>query len=134
MAWWDDYLDAWNAHDGQKVVSFMTPDAVYADVAIAEEHKGHSEIATWVDDMADTLSSDYSFEAVSAFDTKDGYALEWIMKGTHDRSNEQLPATGKPFAIHGASVGQLEKGKIKRNTDYWNFGEFLMQVGMMPPG
>ena len=132
MAWWDDYLDAWNTHDGQTVVSFMTSDAVYADVALGVEHKGHNDIASWIDEMADTLSSDYRFDPVSGFDNGDGYALEWVMKGTHDRTSEQMPATGKPFAIHGVSVGTLENGKIKKNTDYWSLGEFLMQIGVMP--
>lgn len=133
MAWWDDYLDAWNTHDGKTIVSFMTPDAVYTDVALGEEHKGHADISAWIDTMAETFSSDYSFEPVSAFDNGSGYALEWVMRGTHDRSGPQMPATGKPIAIHGVSVGTLEDGKISKNTDYWNMGEFLVQIGVMPP-
>ena len=132
MAWYDDYLAAWDTHEGQKVVSFMTPDAVYTDVALGEEHKGQADIATWIDGMADTLSSDYRFEPVSGQDNGSSYALEWVMRGTHDRANAQLPATGKQFAIRGASVGTLRDGKIERNTDYWSMTEFLIQIGVMP--
>ena len=39
------------------------------------------------------------------------------------------------FTIWGVSVGRLEGGRIKENTDYWNMVEFLTQVGLMPaPG
>jgi hypothetical protein len=43
-----------------------------------------------------------------------------------------LPATGRKFAVRGVSVGRLEGGKIKENTDYWNMVELLSQLGMLP--
>ena len=131
MAWYDDYLEAWDSHDGERIASFMTPDATYTDVALGETHTGRQDIAGWINSMVDHLSTDYRFEPGFVVATDRAYALEWVMKGTNDRG-EQLPATGKPFAIRGVSVGELEDGKIKRNTDYWSLGEFLMQVGLMP--
>ena len=44
--------------------------------------------------------------------TGSAYAAEWVMQGTHDRSSAMLPATGKSYAIHGASIGELRDGKI----------------------
>jgi len=61
----------------------------------------------------------------------DGYVMEWIMAGTHDRSGT-LPATGKPYAIHGVSVGSLEGDRIKANRDYWNALAFMAEVGLLP--
>ena len=131
MAWYDDYLRAWDSHDAQRITSFMTPDVTYTDHALGEAHTGHRDVAAWIDSMVDGFSTDYSFESVFAFSTDSVYALEWVLKGTNDRGSV-FPATDKPFAIHGVSVGELGNGKIKRNTDYWSLGEFLMQVGLMP--
>ena len=131
MAWYDDYLEAWNSHDGQRITAFMTPDVTYTDVALGETHSGPADVSAWIDTMVEEFSTDYSFEAVFAFSTDSVYALEWVLKGTNDRG-KLFPATGKPYAIHGVSVGELENGLIKRNTDYWSLGEFLMQVGLMP--
>lgn len=131
MAWYDDYLRAWDSHDGERITSFMAPDATYSDVALGQTHTGSTDIAAWINTMVDEFSTDYWFETVFAFSTDSVYALEWVMKGTNDRG-KLFPATDKPFAIHGVSVGELEGGKIKRNTDYWSLGEFLMQVGLMP--
>jgi steroid delta-isomerase-like uncharacterized protein len=131
MAWYDDYLDAWNRHDGAGIASFMTPGVTYTDVSLGVTKTGQQNVAAWIDTMVDEFSTDYEMEPVSAFSTDSAYALEWVVKGTNDRG-KQFPATGKPFAIHGASVGVLEGGKINRNTDYWNLAEFLMQVGLMP--
>ncbi|HEX6538629.1 MAG TPA: nuclear transport factor 2 family protein [Candidatus Dormibacteraeota bacterium] len=134
MAWYDDYLDAWTSHDSARIVSFMAPNVTYTDVALGQTHTGRTDIAQWIDSMVDHFSTDYSFESGPAVATDTGYALEWVMKGTHDRADtdNQLPATGKPFAIRGVSVGELADGKITRNTDYWSLTEFLMQVELMP--
>jgi steroid delta-isomerase-like uncharacterized protein len=85
--------------------------------------------------MEREFSSDYRFEPGLMVITDSAYAAEWVMHGTHDRSSAMLPATGRSYAIHGASIGELHDGKIARNTDYWNMTEFLVQVGLMPaPG
>ena len=134
MAWYDDYGDAWNARDGARVASFMAEEAVYTDIALGESHKGPDAIKEFVDRMLTEFSSDYVFEFPEPVSlTGDSYALEWILRGTHDGANGPLPATGKPFEIHGVSVGRLEDGKIKENRDYWSLGEFLVQVGILPP-
>ena len=132
MAWSTEYLDAWNSHDGERIASFMAQDATYADVALGLIHRGQSDIAAWINTMEPEFSSDYSFDPVYDVVTDTGYVIEWVLKGTHNGTSPQLPATGKPYAIHGVSVGELERGKIKRNTDYWNMMEFLIQIGAMP--
>lgn len=133
MAWYDDYLAAWNSHDGERIVSFMTPDATYTDVALGQTHTGRADIAAWISSMPQEVSGDYRFEKGQVVATDSGYAFEWVMAGTHTGSMPQMPASGKPFTIYGISIGELEGGKIKRNTDYWNMVEFLTQIGMMPP-
>jgi steroid delta-isomerase-like uncharacterized protein len=63
----------------------------------------------------------------------DRYALEWEMVGTNTGEAGGLPATNKAFRIRGVSVGIVDAdGKIKRNRDYWNMADYLMQVGLMP--
>ena len=131
--WFIDYLDAWNRHDGGAVGGYFAADGVYTDVALNESNQGPAAIKAFVEKMAAEISSDYTFEPAGVpLVTDTGYALQWVMKGTNDRSSELLPATGKPFAIRGVSVGEIENGKIKVNTDYWSLAEFLSQVGAMP--
>ena len=130
--WWDEYVKAWNSHDGRKVAAFMTPDAVYADPPIGARNQGRDAIAAWADSIVPTFSSDYTFESVSFIQSGDRYAGEWIVRGTHDGSSPEMPATGRQFAIHGVSIGELEDGQIRVITEYWNMVEFLVQIGVMP--
>ena len=127
------YFDAWNRHAADEIVGFLTHDCTYIDVALGESHTGPSEIRDFVAHVEQAFSSDYQFDSGFGVLSETGYALEWVLRGTHDRSSDQLAATGKPFAIRGVSVGEIRDDKIARNTDYWSLAELLMQVGLMPP-
>lgn len=127
------YLDAWNRHAVDDVLAFFDDEATYSDVALNQSHTGRDAMREFFVGLEKEFSSDYRFDPGSAVVTDSGYAVEWRMYGTHDRSGPALPATNKPYEIHGVSVGGLRAGKITRNTDYWNMGEFLAQVGLMPP-
>lgn len=132
-SWMSDYLDAWNSHDGQKVVSFMADDVVYEDLAVGQTHQGRDAVAAFVA-TSDEFSKDHKFLSVSEQTSGDQYALEWEMVGTNTGEAAGMPATNKPFRIRGISVGTLDaNGKIKHNRDYWNMADYLMQVGILSP-
>jgi ketosteroid isomerase-like protein len=43
-----------------------------------------------------------------------------------------MPATGKPFSsVRGSSILELEAGKIRRQSDYWDRASFMKQVGLL---
>jgi steroid delta-isomerase-like uncharacterized protein len=133
MAWHDDYFARWNAHDADAIVAFMTPDAVYEDLALGARHSGRDEIRAFIAGMTTRLSSDYQFAFVAPIAVSvAGYAFEWTMTGTNDGPNGRFTPTGKQFAIRGVSVGRLVDGKIVENRDYWNLLGLLVQLGIMP--
>ena len=43
-----------------------------------------------------------------------------------------MPATNKSFSIRGATILEMNSGKIQRNSDYWDLATFLKQIGLMP--
>ncbi|MBV8716271.1 MAG: nuclear transport factor 2 family protein [Chloroflexi bacterium] len=126
------YLDAWNRHAIDDVLTFFEANATYTDVALGQSHAGNEAMREFFTSLERDFSSDYRFDVGPSVVTEHGYAVEWVMRGTHDGTGPLMPATGKPYIIHGVSVGELKDGKIARNSDYWNMVEFLMQVGMMP--
>ena len=131
-AFFDAYLDAWNAHDSAAVARHMADGAVYEDVALGRVLHGPSEIAAFVQE-ATRASSDFRFEEVSLFTAGGAYANEWIMTGTNDREVQGVPATGRSFRVRGASVGKLDaSGRIVENRDYYNLAELLTQLGILP--
>jgi steroid delta-isomerase-like uncharacterized protein len=125
------YYAAWNSHDVERIISFFTEKGVYEDVAGGLVSRGKKEISKYAE-MTFVWSPDVKFEMKSFFSAGDWIGSEWLMKGTHKGDIPGLPATGKRFSIRGASVTELRKGKISRNTDYWNMLSFLQQVGLLP--
>jgi steroid delta-isomerase-like uncharacterized protein len=115
----------------------MTEDVVFTDLALDERFEGPDAVREFVDDVTETLSSDYGFTLGQVVVTDDSYAFEWTMSGTNNQADEKrgLPNTGKRFEIPGVSVGRLRDGKIAENHDYWNMVVYLTQVRLMPaPG
>ena len=128
----DDYLDAWNAHDPAAVARHMADGAIYEDVALGRVLHGPSEIAGFVEE-ATRASSDFRFEQVSLFTAGGDYATEWIMNGTNDRDVQGVPATGRSFRVRGVSVGKVDtSGRIVENRDYYNLAEMFAQLGIRP--
>src|SRR5512138_272662 len=131
-AFFDGYLDAWNAHDPAAVARYMADDAIYEDVALGRVLHGPSQIAAFVEE-ATRASSDFRFEEVSLFTADRDYANEWIMIGTNDRAVQGVPATGRAFRVRGASVGKLDaNGRIVENRDYYNLADMFAQLGISP--
>jgi steroid delta-isomerase-like uncharacterized protein len=59
--------------------------------------------------------------------------VEWVMSGTHTGDLPGIPATGKRFSsVRGSTILELEAGKIRRKSDYWDAATFMKQVGLLP--
>ena len=132
-SWMQDYLAAWNSHDGTRVAAYMADDATYEDLALGQLHRGKTAIEAFVNE-AEEFSKDYAFTSISEQGNGDSYALEWEMFGTNTGDAGGLPATNKPYRIRGVSIGRLDHGgKITTNRDYWNLADYLTPVGILPP-
>jgi steroid delta-isomerase-like uncharacterized protein len=61
-------------------------------------------------------------------------AVEWRMRGTFTGGMFQgIEPTGRHVEIRGLDVLEVERGKLKSNTVYFDTTEFARQVGMLPP-
>jgi steroid delta-isomerase-like uncharacterized protein len=127
------YLNAWNEHDTDGMLTFFADDGIYEDVALGKVNKGKDEIRTFVAEAYEAFP-DFHIEDQGSVVFSDGrYVSEWVMSGTHDGDLPMLPATHKSFSIRGVSVGETAGDLITRNSDYWNMAEFLVQIGILPP-
>jgi steroid delta-isomerase-like uncharacterized protein len=129
--WVTDYLAAWNSYDGAAVAAFMAEDVTYEDLSSGDVYEGRAAVQGYVE-ATHGFSSDYRFVVVSAQADGERYAIEWEMLGSNTGPSGGFPATGKPYRIRGASIGQLDAGgKIVRNRDYWNLAAYLVEIGLL---
>lgn len=113
-----------------KVDVIFTDDCVYEDVPSLEKYNGKDEVkASLKEDFASV--PDFKLEITSSIVTDKNAVFEWVWSGTQTGDIEGLiKATGKTFSIRGISIWEIQNGKIKRNSDYYDAGGFLYQLGV----
>ena len=104
-------------------------------MAIGLVASGPDEIGAHLDRLF-TAVPDITFDVSNGFVAGDHAVVEWTVSGTYSSDFPGLPpATGQRFSFRGASVMQLEGGKIQHYTEYWDAYVFLVQLGALPaPG
>jgi Ketosteroid isomerase-related protein len=128
-----DWTDALNRRDPDAAAGYLAEDCTFTNIGTGQHFVGRDPVR---EDFVALLAmySEMRIEKTTFLCTSDGhFATEWIMTGVHTGDAPGLPATGKPFRISGAGVGEIRDGKLARITEYWNMAEFLIQVGVLPP-
>lgn len=119
------YVRAWNQHDSVAFDSLLAPDAIHEDIAQNFRGKGSAEVVKF---MRQAVAAEPDFKWVVTNSIEDGryVALEWTWTSTYtgpDPTGKQ--AKNKHLAGRGASFAEVENGKIKRFTDYFDMGSFF---------
>jgi len=102
------YYDAWNARDPASVVAALKPGGGYTDPTVSdpplsglslEEHAEALFLA--FPDLHFDVTQTASFDGAN---NSAGYAVRWLMSGTHSERLQGLPALGKSLALPGVDV------------------------------
>lgn len=128
----DAWVQAWSEHDAEKLLAILTDDCVYEDVTFGVVTQGKNEVRGFVNGALAAVP-DFRMELKKRFVTETFGGAEWTMSGTHKGDFPGMPATGKAFSsIRGASIIELQNGRIRRVSDYWDAASFMKQVGLLP--
>ena len=126
----ENWAAAWSLHDVEKLLSLCADDCVYEDVTMGAISRGKAEVRAFADAVFAAFP-DFKIELTSGFTAGNWAGAEWTMSGTHGGDLPGLPATGKAFSIRGSTISELQAGKIRRNSDYWDMVTFFKQTGIM---
>ena len=126
----DDWATAWSSHDADKILSLFTDDCVYEDVTFAAINRGKKELRAFAEGVFAGVP-DLKIELTAGFVAGTWGVMEWVMSGTHKGDFPGMPATGKRFSTRGVTILELEAGKIRRNSDYWDAATVMRQVGLL---
>jgi uncharacterized protein (TIGR02246 family) len=131
MGWFDEI---WNERDVEKFKQRFTEDAVCIGGA-RTRYEGKEAIAAY-QAVTSRFSTDWAYETIKSLVDEDRYAVEWLLRGTHNADSDRMgPATGKEWAIRGASVGRRNDERIVEQADYWDTLGFMVAAGVikLPP-
>jgi steroid delta-isomerase-like uncharacterized protein len=126
----EDYCDAVNSHDVERIASFFTDDGIFEDVPRGV-YRGKEQIKANFDSEFASMP-DLKVELRTLFVAGDWAGAESVMTGTNTGDLPMLPATNKSVSVRAASIFEMRGNKIKRNSNYFDMGSLMQQLGVMP--
>lgn len=119
------YVRAWNAHDSAAMDSVLAPGAIHEDIAQNFRGTGTAEIVKFMR-QAVAAEPDYKWQVTNSIEDGRYVALEWTWTSTYtgpDPTGKQV--RNKHLSGRGASFVEIEKGKVKKFTDYFDMASFF---------
>lgn len=130
-AHYERYVEGWNDHDPEVVMSAFADGGTASDPATDGTISG-TEIREWVEETVEAFP-DVRF-AVDRRAAEDGRLfVEWTMYGTHEGTFEGLPPTGEAVEISGVDVVEISEEGITTIDGYFNEAEFRAELGLTFP-
>lgn len=130
-------IEMWTSKNTEIIDDLFIDECLYEDVPDQASYHGRAEVKAFLGELFN-WTPDLKVEYTATLFKDDWAAVEWTWSGTQTGDIRGLmDATGRPYSLRGASVLELEDGKIKRISDYYNAGRLLYQLGtkfMLPSG
>jgi steroid delta-isomerase-like uncharacterized protein len=126
-----EMINAWNAHDPDGVARHVSNDFVSESDTLPGPIQGPEGVRQEVR-MYLRAFSDLHFEIEQIMATGDYVTMRWLAIGTHDGDLMGIPPTHKRAVTHGCTVEEVRNGKAVREWVYWDTGNLLRQIGVLP--
>ena len=124
-----NWLKAMNEHNVDKMSVLCWEDAVGEEIAEPHPAKGRDQIANSYRELF-TAFPDCASEILNTFSGKDQVLAEVRWTGTNKGDFRGTPATGKFVDIKIAYIFKIDKGKIKKITEYYDGATVAKQMGL----
>jgi steroid delta-isomerase-like uncharacterized protein len=118
------YVDAWNRRDTVAMDSLLGPGGIHDDLAWGFHGVGSAQVNGFMRDVLKT-QPDYKWTVVSTFADGQHVAAEWTWKGTYSGPSPTGVLKNVPTSGRGAAIVEIENGKIKQFTDYYDAASFF---------
>ncbi|MBI1798339.1 MAG: nuclear transport factor 2 family protein [Candidatus Eisenbacteria bacterium] len=118
------YVQAWNHHDFAALDTLMTADAVHEDLAQGFRGQGPTAVKEFMRGVV-AAEPDYVWHLTNSFTSGSRIAAEWTWTSTYSGLSPVGPVTNRRITGRGASVAEMENGKIKRFVDYYDIASFF---------
>ena len=114
------YVSAWNRRDFAALDKLLASDAVHEDMARPAREVGPAQIKQ---SLRTTMQDhpDLNWHLTSIVDGGSLVAAEWVWTGTFTGDSTVRPVAPRRISGRGASVVEVENGRIKRFSDYYDF-------------
>lgn len=127
----EDLLDAWNAHDLERVKTFYASEYEGVDVSQTVPQRGLQGISQTVESYLQAFP-DLRFAGEDIVVQGNRAVLVWTAHGTHGGKLMHIPPTGRKIMVRGVSLFTVENGKPTHGLYIWDVAGLLRSIGLLP--
>ena len=124
-------IEAWNKHDLERHTRLLDEKHVFESdtipAAMVGREAGRQFMAVYL-----TGFPDLHFEVDQMLADGDFVVTRWTATGTHRGPLMGIPPTNRSAVTHGCTVSQFRDGKDVHDWIYWDTGNLLRQLGVIP--
>jgi len=124
-------IDAWNAHDAHGVAALVSGDYVLESDTVPAAIRGPEGVRQLVE-MYVRAFPDIRVEIVEMLASGDRVTTRWRATGVHGGELMGIQATHRHVVTNGCNVAEIRNGKMVRESSYWDTGNLLRQIGVLP--
>jgi steroid delta-isomerase-like uncharacterized protein len=126
------YYDAFTRGDTRAMLEALADDVVH-DINQGAREIGKLAFERFLERMNGCYRERLADVTVMMSEDCRRAAVEYTVHGTYIATDEGLPpARNQSYVIAGGAFLELEQGKIKRLTNYYNLQEWLRQIEATP--
>ena len=125
-----DYPTLWSNHDVDSLLTLFSDDCCYEDAVLGWVHRGKTEIREFAAAVF-SMHPDFRLNYVSSFATDARGAAEWLIEASFEGEFEGVQVARKPVTFRGVTLFEFRDGHICRNTDFWDYADWMRQLGVM---
>lgn len=126
LAVFETYVRAWNARDTTALDTLIASDGIHEDLARGFRGVGAGEVKAFLREIL-KAEPDFQWHITSSFVDGPRVAAEWTWTSTYTGPSPIGPVTNRRISGRGASIAEVENGKIKRFTDYYDVASYFPQ-------
>ncbi|MEI4487890.1 nuclear transport factor 2 family protein [Frigidibacter sp. MR17.14] len=121
------FYRAYNAGDAGAAVALYAGDGTHVEAASGKARSGPEALRAGLEGFL-AMFRDLRFETERPVRAGSQVVVTYLMTGTLVRDLGPLKAAGRRVALRGVHLFEIEAGRIRRSTDFWDFDELRAQV------
>ncbi|MEA2641052.1 MAG: hypothetical protein QOF51_2446 [Chloroflexota bacterium] len=125
------FVEACNAHDPDRLIALFAPDYEGAEVADPAPQQGRAAAReTYARYLA--AFPDMRMAAEQVLVDAPTVAIAWSIVGTHRGTLMHIPPTGRRINVRGVTLLTIQGNLIRRGSSVWDLAGLLRALGLLP--
>jgi steroid delta-isomerase-like uncharacterized protein len=131
-----EWLDAWNSHDPDRLLALMTEDIEYRDDGWPQPMHGHADVRTFLESLWRAFP-DMKFEVLTGpyvIPNEPRAAFHWRGRATHTGPLDPpgFAPTGRSWELDGVDFHEYRDGRVSRLRIAFDMMSATRQLGLLP--